>query len=62
MKMSLEDAKYCLQANMKDCLKCKFCGQTDIECEQEAKEIAITALNYLIIGKRLADEANEKER
>ena len=62
MKMTLEEARYCLLADWKDCQKCKFYETPGLKCKYAANDIAVNAINYLIIGKRLADESNEKER
>ena len=62
MKMTLKDAQYCLQATQLQCETCKYYNQKEIECRKEAEEIAISAINYMLVGKALADEINTKER
>ena len=59
MKMTLEDAKNCFT---KPCNGCKFNEQDEIDCRQEAFSIAESAINYILIGNKLAEEENNKER
>lgn len=62
MKMTLEEAKYCLSESGRGCLTCKFQSQTEIDCRGTAVEIGAAAINYLLVGQKLALEAEEKNR
>ena len=62
MKMSLEDAKYCLCPKLNGCRDCKFDKQGEFDCRGTALSMGADALNFLILGKKLSDEAEEKER
>ena len=55
--MTLEEAKYCFQRDM--CLGCKY-HDSDISCLEKAQEIAVTAIEYLMVGQKLAGEAENK--
>ena len=62
MKMTLEEAKYCLDPGLHKCDICKFNSQEEFDCRGTALEIGASALNYLLIGQRLGVEAEKKER
>ena len=61
MKMTLKEARDCFD-NRHPCKDCKFNNQGEFECLREARNIAVSALNYLMVGEKLAREAEEKER
>ena len=62
--MTLQEAKDCL--SRKDCEGCKFYNSLqdhkDMQCFHAAEEIGVTAIMYLIMGTKLADEAENKLR
>ena len=58
MNMSLEDAKRCLSSE--GCHGCKYNDQPEIDCRGAALEIAEAAINYMMIGKKLSHEIEEK--
>lgn len=63
MKMTLLEAKECL--SREDCRGCKFFDMykgDNTWCSQSANDIGVMAINYLIVGNRLYDEAEGKER
>ena len=62
MKMTLRDAKYCFEATEEEYINCKFYNSDEIYCKKEATDIAINAMNYLLIGQKLSTEIDEKER
>lgn len=62
MKMTLEDAKYCIGKNGNGCRECKFDKQGEIDCRSEAFEIAESCINYCLVGKKLTSELEGKER
>ena len=55
MKMTLDEAKKCLEPQLHCCKDCKFNDQGDFDCRG-------TALNYLLLGSKLTAEEEEKER
>ncbi len=63
MKMTLEQAKRCLDPNTKcGCATCPFNDQTEFDCRGAAYEVACSAINYIMIGGKLAKEIENKER
>lgn len=62
MKMTLEEAKACLDPRLHACKDCKFNKQGEFDCRGTALEIGVSALNYLLIGEKLVKESEEKER
>ncbi len=61
MKMTLEDAKYCINPNH-NCPECKFVKQDEFDCRAVAFEIAESCINYCLVGKKLTSELENKER
>ena len=61
MKMTLEDAKVCLDRKH-NCKDCKFNDQDEFDCRGAALEIGVSAINFLMVGQKLAKEAEEKNR
>lgn len=61
MKMTLEEAKVCLDRKH-NCKNCKFNDQDEFDCRGAALEIGVSAINFLMVGQKLAKEAEEKER
>ena len=61
MKMTLEDAKYCISSNHR-CRNCKFDKQVEFDCREAAFEIAVSCINYCLVGKKLVGELEGKER
>ena len=61
MKMTLEDAKRCIN-RFSSCDNCKFVKQTEFECRSAAYDIAEACINYCLIGKKLTNELEGKER
>ena len=51
---TLEDARKCL-SNW-ECSKCRF-NSSDISCRELALEMGATAVNYMLVGKKLVEEA-----
>ena len=62
MKMTLEEAKNCLDPKFHACKNCKFNDQGEFDCRGTALEIGASALNFLLLGNKLAMEEEEKER
>ena len=62
MKMTITEAKNCLDPRFHCCKDCKFNKQEEFDCRGTALEIGASALNYLLIGQRLMEEAERKER
>lgn len=60
MKMSLEEAKKCMESN--PCGDCRFKGQDEFDCRDAAFEIAVSCINYCLVGKKLTSELEGKER
>ena len=60
MKMTLEDAKECMGNGL--CANCKFKGQDEFDCREAAFEIAVSCINYCLVGKKLTSELESKER
>lgn len=61
MKMTLEDAKHCISG--KKCDECRLNNyQDEFDCREIAFEIAESCINYVLIGKKLSHELEEKER
>lgn len=61
MKMTLEDAKYCISGSG-NCKKCKFTDANHFVCREAALEIAESCINYCLVGKKLTSELESKER
>lgn len=61
MKMTLEDAKYCI-GDEGLCDECRLREQTELDCRKEAFEIAAACINYCLVGKKLTSELEGKER
>lgn len=62
MKMTLEEAKYCLSNKPNGCFECKYEKQGEFDCRGSALEIGEAAINYLMVGLHLAKEVEEKDR
>lgn len=63
MKMTLEQAKQCLDPNERwKCETCPLNDQTEFDCRRAAYEVACSAINYIMIGGKLAKEIENKER
>lgn len=62
MKMTLDEAKKCLEPQLHCCKDCKFNDQGDFDCRGTALSMGASALNYLLLGNKLASEEEEKER
>ena len=62
MKMTLEEAKQCLEPKLHACKNCKFNNQDEFDCRGTALEIGASALNYLMVGQKLSAEAEGKDR
>ena len=62
MKMTLEDAKYCLENGGFCSASCKHFSERKTNCEDIVREIAISAINYMIVGQKLSSELEGKER
>lgn len=61
MKMTLEEAKYCI-SNKGLCINCKFNKQEEFDCRAAAYEIAESCINYCLVGKKLSNELEAKDR
>ncbi len=61
MKMTLEEAKDCISPSH-NCLECKFNKQEEFDCRAAAYEIAESAINYILVGKKLSRELENKDR
>lgn len=62
MKMTLEEAKYCLSKKSNGCKDCKYEKQGEFDCRGAALDIGESAINYLLVGLHLSKEAEEKLR
>ena len=62
MKMTLEEAKKCLDPGLHACKNCKFNAQDEFDCRGTALSMGASALNYLMLGCKLAEEEAKKER
>jgi hypothetical protein len=62
MKMTLEEAKYCIGKNGGGCRNCKFDKQEEFDCRAAAYEIAESCINYVLVGKKLSKELEAKDR
>lgn len=62
MKMTLEEAKRCLDPGLHACKDCKFNDQGEFDCRGTALSMGASALNYLMLGNKLSAEEEEKER
>lgn len=60
MKMTLEEAKECMGKGL--CTNCRLKGQDEFDCREAAFEIAVSCINYCLVGKKLSSELEEKER
>lgn len=65
MKMTLEEAHDCLS---RDHFSPKCCTDCEVnkrphgkyECIEKALEIGATAINYMLVGRKLGEEAEKK--
>ena len=62
MKMTLEEARSCLRGGYGHCKGCKFDQQSEFDCRGTAVIIGASAIDYLLVGHKMAQEAEEKER
>ena len=62
MKMTLAEAQYCLSPKFNGCKDCKFDKQGEFDCRGTALSMGADALNYMMVGKKLIEEAEGKER
>lgn len=65
MKMTLEEAHDCLSRDHFDpecCTDCKARNRPHepYECMRKALEIGATAINYMLVGRKLGEEAEKK--
>lgn len=60
MKMTLEEAKYCI--SNPGCANCRFNKQEEFDCRAAAYEIAESCINYVLVGKKLSKELEAKDR
>ena len=55
--MTLEEARDCLKRDI--CAGCKY-HLTDESCQEKALEIAVSAIDYLMVGQKLSEECEKK--
>ena len=61
MKMTLKDVQYCLTPNLNACNGCKFNKQDEIDCRGTALTIGAMAVQHMMVGQKLLEEAEKKD-